>query len=465
MADTGELRQRLREHGQEHVLAFWERLTEEQRAGLAAQIESLDFGQIAALQALLPGRAAATAPAVTAAAFEPADPLEAPAAERAAWRERGAAALRAGQVGVILVAGGQGSRLGFEGPKGTFPLGPISNATLFEIHARKILALQRAHGAVVPFYVMTSTVNDADTRRFFEQHAYFGLTPNAVRFFVQGMYPALFPHGRIVLESPAQLALAPDGHGGLLAAMARTGVLADLKRRGLTTLFYFQVDNPLVEIADPEFLGAHLERAAEMSLKVCTKRDPAEGLGVIVQREGRLAIVEYTELTPAQKEARRPDGRLRYLWGSVAIHVFAREFLERMATAGLPLHLAHKKVTHCDEHGRPFKPATPNAYKFEKFIFDALPAARRAVALAFDRAEEFAPVKNASGEDSPDTARAAMLEKSARRLAAAGRPLPRRPDGALAVRVELDPCFAGGAEELARKLAPRGPLTGDTLLR
>jgi len=368
-------------------------------------------------------------------------------------------------VGVILVAGGQGTRLGYDGPKGTYRLAPLSGASLFEIHACKILALERRYGSPVPFYIMTSQANDAETRRFFERHGHFGLNPERVHCFSQGMLPAFWPDGRMVLEAPGRLSAAPDGHGGILAALARTGMLADMRRRGLATLFYFQVDNPMVDIADPAFIGLHLRRGAEMSIKVCAKRDPGEGLGVVVERGGRHAVVEYTELTDVQKHARRPDGDLLFKYGSVAIHAFSLDFLERETSAGLPLHQARKKVPYCGEDGVTVKPAAANACKFEKFIFDALPDAANPLVLAFAREDEFAPVKNAEGSDSPATARTAMMEKAARWLAACGVAVPRTPDGRLAVAIEIDPAFAQDAGELKNRLPPGFAPSGDVWLK
>lgn len=400
----------LAETGQASVLRFWDRLEDAQRQALLAQIEGLDWSSLPEMRALLPNGEAGRA-AVPEGAFEPAPVTRASGSERLAASMLGETALRAGEVGVILVAGGQGTRLGFDGPKGTYPLDPETHATLFEIHARKLLALQRRAGARIPLYVMTSPENDAPTRAFFDAHSCFGLDTADVKFFAQGMLPALTPDGQLVLEAPGRLFLGPDGHGGLLAALDRHGMLEDMQRRGLTTLFYFQVDNPLVEIADPVFVGMHLKRMADISVKVCAKRDPNEGLGVVVRRNGRWGMVEYTELTEAQKSARRPDGTLVLQYGSVAIHIFTLEFLRHEARIGLPLHRAHKKVPACNAQGRTIKPAQPNAYKFERFIFDVLPDAGEVLVLEFDREDEFAPVKNAEGPDSPATARAAMLAK------------------------------------------------------
>jgi len=279
------------------------------------------------------------------------------------------------------------------------------------------------------------------------------------------MWPAMDANGRIVLDRPDHLFMSPDGHGGILAAMRRRGVLDDMAARGLTTLFYFQVDNPLVEIADPVFIGLHNLRSADMSVKVCPKRDPDEGLGVVVERDGRLAVVEYSELTSEQKRATLPDGRLKFRAGSVAIHVFSLAFLRREAAADLPLHVAHKKVPFCDDRGRTVRPDKPNAYKFEKFIFDALPDANTAVILEFRREDEFSPVKNASGSDSPDTSRRDMTRKFARWLEECGAAVSKDSDGNPAHRIEIDPCFAASAAELKRKLPAGFKLTGDALLK
>jgi UDP-N-acetylglucosamine/UDP-N-acetylgalactosamine diphosphorylase len=449
--------------GQDHVLAGWERLDAKAQAGLLEQIEALDVETVDRILKLLREKHAGAGGVHT--DIEPAAVVSLSSAEQGETCAVGERALREGKVGVILVAGGQGTRLGYDGPKGTYSLGPISGASLFEIHARKLLALERQFGAQIPFYVMTSQGNDADTRRFFQDNEFFGLTPERVKFFVQGTLPAFWPDGRMVLEAPGRLFSAPDGHGGILTALKRTGMIDDMERRGLTTLYYFQVDNPLVEIADTVFVGLHLQKTADMSLKVCAKRNPSEGLGVVVVRDGRQAVVEYTELTDAQKEARRPDGELVFKFGSVAIHIFSLAFLKQEATAGLPLHQAHKKVSYCDETGKTCKPEKPNAYKFEKFIFDALPDAKTALLLEFAREDEFAPVKNAEGDDSPATARAAMMEKWARWMAAIGVSVPRDAKGGLVYKMEIDPVFANGVKELKAKLSKGLEIKGDVALR
>jgi UDP-N-acetylglucosamine/UDP-N-acetylgalactosamine diphosphorylase len=453
---------KLAAHGQEHVLAHWKTLHPDLQSDLLQQIDSLDFAVINAMKSLLAAREAAPATELDP---EPGDALALTSAEQAAAAGLGTEAIRAGRVGVILVAGGQGTRLGFDGPKGTFGIGPLSDYSLFEIHARKIAALERRFGANIPFYIMTSRLNDAATRAFFRDHANFGLSQDRVLFFPQGMLPALFPDGRLVLEGPGRLFMGPDGHGGILQALQVTNMLRDMKRRGLDTLFYFQVDNPLVEIADPAFVGLHRERHIQFSLKVCAKRDPAEGLGVIARRgETGLRMVEYTELTEAQKQARTASGELLFKYGSVAIHLFSLDFLIATALAGLPLHTAHKKVPFFDGR-RTVSPDKPNAFKFEKFIFDALPLADRALALEFDRTEEFSPVKNATGSDSPSTAKRDMSRKFARWLEACHVAVPLDADGGPLHRIEIDPRYASNVEEL-RKRIPKGfVVRGETWLR
>ncbi len=432
----------LEANGQGHVLKFWETLTPAQQAELHAQIETLDFAAIERMKAIL---ADAASPATAAAEFEPA-PVEEPEGDAlAAYVAQGEALLRAGKVAVLLVAGGQGSRLGYEGPKGAYPIGPIGERTLFWYHARKILGLDRTYATRVPFYIMTSDTNDAATRVHFEANDYFGLPREDVTFFVQGMWPALTPEGKIILDRPSHIFMSPDGHGGTLAALSRSGALADMERRGIEHVFFFQVDNPMVDIAEPAFVGLHAAKGADMTLKVCKKRDANEGLGVVVKRAGAYAMVEYTELTPQQKERTNPDGTLWLSHGSPAIHMFSYAFLKAEAARDMPLHLAHKKIAMVDDTGAVVKPTAPNGYKFEKFIFDVLPNAKTLVTLAFDRTQEFSPVKNAEGDDSPATTCRDLQAKWRGWFAQAGVTLPE------ALPLEIDPAYALTAAQLHAK--------------
>ncbi len=279
------------------------------------------------------------------------------------------------------------------------------------------------------------------------------------------MLPALWPDGRLILEAPTRPTMAPDGHGGVITAMQGASLFDRLAERGVDTVFYFQVDNPMVAIADPVFIGQHHRQKAQMSLKVCAKRDPHEGLGVVAQRDGRTVIIEYTELTDAQKTARRPDGTLMFGYGSVAIHGFALDFLAQQADHDLPLHRAFKKITACDEGGHPITPSSPNGYKFERFIFDILPRADRVHIMPFDREAEFAPVKNADGDDSPDTARRALIQAAGHQLESAGVTVPRDRDGRVRHRIEIDPACTLDATTLHTHLGSNLRIDGDIHIR
>lgn len=423
--------------GQEHLLAYWKELSKKERSALLEQIAAIEpedlrrCGEALGRDGNVPDSSKGKAPKV--ARLRGTALLKAIAA--------GEKELRKGRVAALLVAGGQGSRLGYDGPKGCYPVGPISGAPLFYFHARKILARSIRYGAPIPFYVMTSEANNAATVACFEENDYFGLDPENVFFFTQGMWPGMTKDGKVILDAPGHIFMSPDGHGGLLAALKRSGALADMKKRGIKSVFFFQVDNPLVEIADPAFIGHHVIEKSEYSLKLCAKRDPYEKVGMPMRFGSSYRMVEYTEMTDEQCNRRGKDGELYFKYGSPAIHVFDRAFLEREASKPMPLHLAFKKIPAL-ENGKVVKPAEPNGYKFEKFIFDILPNARRAAFLAFEQKDEFSPVKNAEGSDSPGTCRADMRSKWVGWLEEAGMKVP--PD----MPVEIDPVYALDASDI-----------------
>ena len=424
--------------GQGHVLAWWNKLSKKGQNALLEQVGKIDPKSLAYCQKALKAGTAAIdnskgkAPKVAVLKGKK-------LAEAVAIGEK---ELKAGRVAALLVAGGQGSRLGYDGPKGCYSIGPITGAPLFYFHARKILARTIRYGRTIPFYVMTSEANNEATIRCFEENEYFGLNPKDVFFFTQGMWPGMTQDGKIIMDAPGHVFMSPDGHGGLLAALKRSGALADMKKRGIKSVFFFQVDNPLVEIADPAFIGYHVANKSEYSLKLCAKRDPFEKVGMPMQFGKSFRMVEYTEMTKEQCVRRGKDGKLYFLYGSPAIHVFDRAFLEREAGKPMPLHLAFKKIPFVDAKGKVVKPSEPNGYKFEKFIFDVLPNARRAAFLAFDQKDEFSPVKNAEGSDSPATCKADMQAKWRRWLADAGVAVK------AGVPVEIDPAYALDAADV-----------------
>ncbi len=386
--------------------------------------------------------------------FAPADvfPLHRDALQERRAKEAiaaGEARLRAGEVAWLLVAGGQASRLGLEAPKGTFPVGPVSGRSLFEIFARKLAHARARYRAAIPWYVMTSEANDGATREYFETHRHFGLPTSDVVFFKQGMLPALDPEGRVLLAAPDRVFLAPNGHGGTLSALAESGALADARRRGVRTFSYFQVDNPLARPADPLFLGLHALDRAQMSSKVVTKRDAAEKVGVIGRVAGKLACIEYSDLPADLREARTSSGDLVYSAGNIAMHAIEVDFVDRLTRGGLhlPWHLARKDVEAVGEDGRVGKRP---GIKFEAFVFDALGSTERSVTLEVDRRAEFSPVKNAKGEDSPATARADLCRLHGSWVEALGLELPPPgPDGVRAV--EVDPLLADDRETFVER--------------
>ncbi len=450
MTIPDDLAAQLRAYGQDHVLVWWNEAEPAQRPKLLAQLKSVNFEELKRLHALKEAKASLPEEHRIAALPRP----EERALERDELRRRGEDALRRGAVAFLVVAGGQGSRLGFEHPKGMFPIGPISQKTLFQIHAEKILGLRRRFGAPLPFLVMTSPATDEETRHYFQEQNFFGLPGEDVLFFCQGTMPALdLNTGKLLRENKAELFLSPNGHGGTLTGLADSGLLAALQRRGVTTISYFQVDNPLVDLTDRVFLGRHVAEKAEVSSKVIPKEKPTDKLGNFVLVDGRCAIIEYSDLPQSLATRTDENGRLLFWAGNPAIHLFDLAFLARMTQGSdkIPWHLARKKVPHLNDGGERVEPSEENALKFERFIFDVLPQADRWTAMATSK-KEFKPLKNATGPDSPATVRQALCDQAADWLEHAGIEVPRDAQGHAKVPLEVSPLYALDADELASKV-------------
>jgi UDP-N-acetylglucosamine/UDP-N-acetylgalactosamine diphosphorylase len=452
MPDFEALRSHFAEFGQDHVFRHWERLDGAGRKRLLAQAARIDLEALQRAHARLSGPAGAEKLQLEPVAVERlpehgGDPEKAEAA-----RQRGEDMLAAGRVAALVVAGGQGTRLGFDGPKGAFPIGPVSDRTLFEIQAQKVRGLRRRYGRALPWCVMTSAATDAETREFFRKAEFFGVPEGDVLFFRQGMVPSMDFEGRLFLAAPDRIFENPDGHGGSLTALLDSGVLDDLEDRGIDTIFYYQVDNPLVRMCDPVYLGFHEGAGAEISCKVVRKTDPPEKVGIVARANGRIGIVEYTELSDENRFARDADGELVYWAGNIAIHLLSTAFARRVALDAerlLPFHASEKKIPHIDEEGRPVTPEQPNGRKLERFVFDALPAAKEVCVVETDRAVEFAPLKNAEGSSSPETARRGLVARYRSWLTAAGIAIP---DGV--AQIEIDHSQIDGPED-ARSLRIR----------
>lgn len=431
--------------GNEHVFAFWDTLTYDQKKHLLQELSNIHFEELQKLYAL-------TKKQVIPQDFEPAPftPLPQTNEEHNKFEEArqiGIDTIKAGKVAAFVVAGGQGSRLGFEGPKGVFPIGPVSNKTLFQIHAEKIKAYEKKFGVDIPWCIMTSEANHDATVDYFEKNKFFNLNKDKVFIFRQNMIPSLDESGKLILETPYSIFRNPDGHGGSLTALYQSGTLAALLEMGIEVLSYFQVDNPLVRIIDPVFIGFHIKNHAEVSSKALKKAYPEEKIGVFVKfSNGRIGVVEYSDLPQEKQYEKDEHGNLRYLAGSIAIHLFSTKFIASITKGDitLPFHVAKKSIPKYSPEGK----INITGYKFEKFVFDALPLTEHNFILETIREEEFAPVKNKTGVDSVDTAQELMINLYKKWLIQKNITIPK-----VVEKIEISPLLAVEPDDLPGSLA------------
>ena len=439
--------------GQEHVLGFYQDLEPAAREQLDRQLRGLDLDLLHQLthdtheapdwSAM--ARRSTPPPAIRL------DDRDAAFITPAAARRAGEEALRGGRVAAILVAGGQGTRLGFAHPKGMFPIGPVSGHSLFQILIEKVVATARRYNTSVPLYVMTSPATHEETVEYLASNQRFGLPAEDLRFFCQGTMPAVDAvTGKLILATRDSLALAPDGHGGMLEALSKSGALQQARDRNITLFFYGQIDNPLLHLCHPELIGYHLLAESEMTTQVIRKVDPLERVGNVVMVDGKMHIIEYSDLPPDAARQRNPDDTL-YIWaGSIAVHVFDAAFLQRISRRAdaLPFHRAKKKVSFVDAQGVAHTPEQPNALKFERFIFDLLPWAGNTIVVEGNTAEVFAPVKNADGAatDTPTATKNALTRLHTRWLRNAGAQVKQ------GTPVEISPLWALDEEQVAQRM-------------
>lgn len=329
-------------------------------------------------------------------------------ARGAEFKEIGLASIRRGEVGAVLLAGGQGTRLGLDKPKGTLNIGVDRELYLFEQLIRNLQDVTDEAGVFVPLYVMTSNINHDDTVSFFEEHQYFGYPKEYVSFFVQEMVPACDYEGRVYMESDTGVAMSPNGNGGWFGSMVKAGLLEDIHARGIKWINVFAVDNCLQRIADPMFVGATIAYGCESGAKVVRKAAPDEKVGVLCTEDGRPSIAEYYEMTEEMATARKENGDLKYGFGVILNYLFSEKKLEEIADAHMPIHVVEKKIPYVDENGTPVKPEQPNGYKFETLVLDMVHMMEDCVPYEVVREREFAPIKNLHGVDSLDSARELM---------------------------------------------------------
>ena len=455
--DTNELSKAFDEAGQGQVFHYFDELDATQQQQLLDDARQIDLAEIRRLVDTLV-KSEGKGNESLADELAPANylPLPSKGGDASLWekaRELGEQALRDGRVAAFTVAGGQGTRLGFDGPKGTFPVTPILNKPLFQVFAEKIRAASERYGRPVPWFLMTSIINHDETLAFFEANGYFGLDAEQVFCFSQGLMPAVDPNGRILLAEKHRIALSPDGHGGSLRALVRSGATAKMREQGVDVLSYFQVDNPLVHCIDPAFVGHHLLNESELSSKTVLKTVAEEKVGVFCEKDGSALVIEYSDLPDRLATECEDNGALRFRAGSVAIHLFDRDFIERLgsgsdAAATLPFHKASKKVPTLDSSGNPVTPDQPNAVKFEMFVFDALPFADNPVIIEAAREDEFSAVKNADGVDSQQTCRDDQMRQFGRWLIAAGAAPEVDASGLPSQPIEISPLIADSARAL-----------------
>jgi UDP-N-acetylglucosamine/UDP-N-acetylgalactosamine diphosphorylase len=443
------------EAGQTHVFKWWNDISPPEKKHLLEQLASINFQFVRKLfndsfkKTTQTTKGSLVPPQII---TIPKNTSEKDVAQKA--RQIGEDALRKGEIAVLTVAGGHGTRLGANGPKGTLPIAPISSKSIFQLHAEKIRATQQKYQTCIPWYIMTSETNDLVTQTFFQTNQFFGLDPRQVCFFTQGMLPAVDFQGNLLMDSKSNIVMSPNGHGGTIIALKEKGILEDMGRRGIKIIFYHQVDNVLIKIVDPVFIGYHLRDRAEMSLKVVKKCRPEEKVGVVVCINGSLHIVEYSELSRDEMYAKNEDGTLKYNAGSIAVHIISIDFLEKIHQKGegLPYHAAVKKVSCLDGNGNIINPEKNNAIKFESFIFDVLKYVKKGVVMEVLREDEFSPIKNMDGEFSPTTARQDMVNLFGRWLRSAGISIPTDSQGNVVGLIEISPCFALEEEELKSKI-------------
>ena len=345
--------------------------------------------------------------------FGPLGAMELPEieAKKDEFKALGLEAIKQCKVGAILLAGGQGTRLGFDKAKGMYNIGVTKELYIFEQLSRNLQKVTDEAGAYVPLYVMTSDKNDTDTRAFFAEHDYFGYNKDYVKFFVQEMVPAVDFDGNVLVEAEDSLAMSPNGNGGWFTSLLKAGLGEDMKEKGVEWLNVFAVDNVLQQIADPVFVGATLQSGCVSGAKVVRKVDPYERVGALCLEDGKPSIVEYYELTPEMAEATNEAGTLLYGFGVILNYLFRVDKLIAIAEKNMPVHVVEKKVPYIDENGVAVKPETPNAYKFETLVVDMVYMMDDCLSFEVDREKEFAPVKNPSGVDSVESARE-LLQKN-----------------------------------------------------
>lgn len=395
----------LKTYGQEHLLFYYDALLGEEKNKLAEQIEKVDWGLITMVHEGQKKQKRGY--------FEPIEGMNLKQIElnKEKFTEVGLEAIKAGKIGAVLLAGGQGTRLGCEGPKGVVNIGISKDLYIFELLFRNIIEVAKKAGVWVPLYIMTSEKNNDETVAFLKEHHFFGYPKEYVIFFVQDMVPSVDFEGRLLMEKPDELSLSPNGNGGWFSSMSKAGLLEDLQKRAIEWLNVFAVDNVLQQIIDPAFIGATIKLDYVSGAKVVRKADPNERVGVLCLEDDKPSIIEYYEMVDEMRHMRNPDGELSYTFGVILNYVFSLDKLNKILNKSMPIHIAEKKIPYLNKDGQYIVPEKPNGYKFEELVLDMVHFMDNCLPFEVDREKEFAPVKNASGVDSLESARE-LLKKN-----------------------------------------------------
>ena len=393
----------LKKYGQEQLLSQYNKLSDEKKAKLLDEILTLDFAQIEELYKRIDQKVDFTNSKIEPIGYTDKNTMDEEKLKH--YEEIGVQNIKSGKLAVVTMAGGQGTRLGHSGPKGTFDIGLDSHKPIFEILCDTLKEAHQKYGVYVVWYIMTSRENNDDTVKFFETHNYFGYPKDKVVFFKQGELPMVDTEGKILVGEDGLIKKAADGHGGIFLSMKKNGIIYDMKTRGIEWVFIGGVDNVLVNMVDPVLVGVAIVNKMLAAGKSVVKAGPHEKVGVFCKRNGRPSVVEYSEISPEMAEATGKDGELLYGESHILCNLFSIKAIEQISKNTLPYHSAFKKAKYLDQNGNLVVSDKPNAYKFEAFLFDAFESLDDMAILRVKREEEFAPVKNASGVDSPETAR------------------------------------------------------------
>lgn len=393
----------LKENNQGRLLKFFKTLDEEKQGILAEQILSIDFNLINKLYETTKHRPEILEKKLEHLNYTDKSKLSKEEAEE--YNSLGENIIKNGQYAVVTMAGGQGTRLGHKGPKGTFKLNVKPEPKyLFQIFAENLISANNKYNVTIPWYIMTSTENNAETEEFFKEHNYFGYNKNYIKFFKQGNLPIVSENGELLLDKNYSIKLASDGNGSIYKAMKMAGVLNDMSERGIKWIFIGSVDNALLNMVDPILLGLTIHNGNQIASKSIPKKDPTEKVGVFCRCNGVPGVIEYSELSKELSEARDENGELLYGEAHIMCNLFTLDAIKKIAEEKLEYHVAHKKADFINENGELIIATEPNAYKFEAFIFDAFNYFNNITILRGKREEDFAPVKNKEGNDSPITA-------------------------------------------------------------